>query len=159
MTPFQAYAHARWLTDFPQWAYLREDLDGGGGPFDVSKPDALHVRYQIQSPANPDNILWVVFTPDDVMIKYAVPGSHEHYDPDHYGSPDFVGDRSEFWPLAYEDAICEYVLPVVEDRMFVLHYGKHSALVSSVEEFLRSNQLNCCQYESWSCPAKEFKLG
>ena len=158
MTPFQAYAHARWVTDFPQWACLREDLDAHGAPFDSIKSDSLQVRYQVPSPANPDNILWVVFTPDDIVVKYAVPGSHEHYDPDFYGGPHFDGDRSVFWPQAYEDAISEYVLPVIQDRMFTLNYGRHSALVCNVEEFLQSNRLRSCQYASWSCPAKELKL-
>lgn len=158
MTPFQEYAHARWIADFPQWAYLREDIDGVGEPFDVNKSDRLEIRYQIPSPANAENIMWVVFAPFDVIVKFAVPGSHEHYDPDFYGGPDFDGDRSEFWPQAYEDAISEYVRAVIEGRMYVLHYDNNSVLVSSVEEFLRLNQLESCQYESWSCPTKEFKV-
>ena len=156
MTPFQEYAHGRWVADFPQWAHLREDLDSAGEPFDESNPIPRHIRYQIPSPANPNNILWVVFTPDDIVVKFAVPGSHEHYDPCHYGGPDFNGDRSECWSEAYEDAIHEYVLPVIEDRMFALHYGANSILVSSVEEFLRLNQIERCQCESWSSPIREF---
>ncbi len=158
MTPFQHYIHSRWITEFPERSHLREELDDAGEPCVPGTGQPVHVRYQLPSPANPDNVLCVVFTPDDIMIKFVVPGSHEHYDPDLYGGVDFDGDRMDLWSDAYDDALREYIRPVIEDRMFVVYYGKRSALVVDVEKFLSLNQIESCHYESWSHHAKAFSL-
>lgn len=158
MTPFQRYAHARWTNEFPEWSNFREDIDGVGDSFDPMGDQLLHVRYLLPSPANPRNLLCVVFTPWDITTMFAVRGSHEHYDPDLYGGPDFQGDRSEFWPDAYDDAIAEYIRPVIEDRMFAVYYGEEAALVADVAEFMVLNRIEQCQYESWSRPSQSYAV-
>lgn len=141
--PFQQYAHSRWLQDFPQWAGLRED-------------HGVDICYSIASPANPLHILWVVFTPDEILIKFAVPGSHEHYDPDDYLFHNQDLSESVAWDSTYQNAIEEYVQPVLEDRMVIVNHGNHQTITCDVEEFAKLNKLSSFHYESWSRPAVAF---
>ncbi|WP_166831039.1 hypothetical protein [Thalassoroseus pseudoceratinae] len=158
MTPFQEYAHTRWLHDFPHWSDLREDLSPNGEPVDPSEDSIFEVRYIIPSPANINNWLYVVFTADDIIVKFAVPGSHEHYDPGLYGSQDGKITESERWNDAYTDAMNEYIRPVTNDELFIVSYGCESVLVSDVKVFLERNGISKCQYESWSKPPVDLNL-
>ncbi|MEZ6058464.1 MAG: hypothetical protein R3C01_17320 [Planctomycetaceae bacterium] len=137
---------------------MREEINVEGLPITQNIPAQFSIRYQIPSPANRCNILFVVFTPDDITVKFAVPGSHEHLDPDLYGGPQFDGDRSEFWAQTYGDALDEYVRPVIEDRMLAVYHDGRSSLVCDVKQFLKNNQLAYCRYESWSFPIQEFRI-
>lgn len=144
MTPFQQYTHERWTHDFPQWACLREDLEIDGNV------DSIEIRYMIPSPANPNNILYVVFTRNDLIVKFAVQGSHEHYDPDLYCSTDTEMSETEKWDVAYSDAINEYVLPVIQDKLFVVWYIDGAVLTSNVSDFVNINGIDEYKYESWT---------
>jgi hypothetical protein len=154
MASFQQYSHARWEEDFPQWSSLREDICAKGEPFDSNESSPLCIRYRIPSPANPENILWVVFSPEDIIVKYAVKGSHEHFGPDDDFDPSVDSECVEFWSNAYEDAISEFVRPVIEDQRLIVRYEDQSVLVRNVEEFLQLNQIPTCHYESWTHPPR-----
>ncbi len=158
MTPFQEYAHNRWRHGFPEWEHLREDLNLSGEPFDSNVDSGLEVRYVIPSPANPDNCLYVVFAPDEIIVKFAVQGSHEHYDPDIYGMDDDEITELDRWNESYNDAMNEYVYPVLNDQLVVVMSGVDSWLVSDVARFLELNQMQQRETESWSKSRVEFRL-
>ena len=144
MTPFQQYAHERWTREFPQWTHRREDLDAGG------ECGVIEIRYVIPSPTNSDNLLYVLFTPHDITVKFAILGAHEHYDPDFYDHTDGEMAEAERWNEAYSDAINEYVLPVVQNRLFALQYANGEALTHDVYRFAEINGIINYHWETWS---------
>lgn len=144
MTPFQQYAHDRWRRNFPEWSRWREDFEVEG------EPDRINILYDIPSPANEANRLYVMFLHDEIMVKFAVPDSHEHYDPDLYLLAPANTSESEAWDQAYADALTEYIRPVLEDRMVAVRYDNRSALTSDVEQFATMNKILACRCESWT---------
>lgn len=131
------------MDDFPQWAGLRVDLG-----------DGVHAtqRYVIPSPANPTNVLCLLFTPHDITVMFAVTQSHEHYDPDLYGTVEDpkAGTADEPWHDAYSNTFNEFVIPVIQNRLVVVHYDRGAVVTHDVQAFVDLNAITQYTCETWS---------
>ena len=138
LTRFQEYAKNRLERIHPEWKnYLEDCID----------ENIRELVYIINSPANPDNKLYIVITCDDITVKFAVQGSHEHYDIYCEGS------EAERFEKAFNWAFEKYINPVLENKLVaVWHEGfMGGTLTSDPEGFLKMNpKITAKKIESWS---------
>ena len=124
----------------PEWAkYLEDFID----------ENTRELVYTISSPANPDNKLYIVITRDDITVKFAVQGSHEHYDINCVGG----GSEEERFEETFNWAFEEYINPVLENKLVaVWHEGfMGGTLTADPEKFLKMNpKITAKKIESWS---------
>ena len=136
-TEFQRYVLTRLTEIFPTWSeFITEYREDWG----------VETVYKVPSPANPENNLYISIRPDEIMVKFAVQGSHEHYDLD-YG----VGDTDEErYEDTLNDAMSEYITPVLENRLVAVWFGDHRGnLVSDADDFVQLNNITNYRTETW----------
>lgn len=139
-SPFLKYSLQRMARQFPEWSsFLREFPEEGSW------------AYQIPSPNNVENILYISLCKEQLIIKFAVRGSHEHY-----ALSDADGDTDDekfeaVWSLAWE----EYLGPVLENRLVIVwhEHGLGGSLTFKPEQYvahLRNRGVTDYRIETWS---------
>ena len=139
LTPFQVYLRNKIAVVHPGWTESLQELEDEHG--------GTELIYQIPSPRNPNNHLYVSLREDEILVKFAVPGSHVHYDLEETEGLTSGARFDELWNWA----ATEYIRPVLENRLVAVWYGdSEGALVENVSRFVRMNGIGSYTTESWS---------
>ena len=98
---------------------------------------------KIKSPNNPDNILHIAGEKNEVLVKFAVQGSNEHYD---------CETASEAFMKAKQD----YIDPVLKNKMVVANLRYDSgpqrkfASLAWLHKMAQDGEFKLVDYDSWS---------